>query len=182
KKNCFHNKWLRNIVEPWLKRGNYFVLFYPRDKRLFLGEKIVTPYRSKSNTFAYNNYEWFASIDVTFISNKTDILSLKYVLAVLNSKLIEFWLWHKGKKKGAILELYPRPIGEIPVKEISPKHQKYFISLVDKILNITKSKDYLSDSIKQAQAKEYENQIDRMVYELYGLTKREVEIVKESFG
>lgn len=38
--------------------------------------------------------------------------------------------------------------------------------------------DYSQIPAKQAQVKEYERQIDRMVYELYGLTDEEIKIVE----
>ena len=47
-----------------------------------------------------------------------------------------------------------------------------------KILTITNASDYLQNPAKQAQVKEYEKQIDRMVYELYGLTEEEIKIVE----
>jgi hypothetical protein len=49
---------------------------------------------------------------------------------------------------------------------------------VDEILTITKDNDYLRNSQKQAKVKEYERQIDRMVYDLYGLTPEEITIVE----
>lgn len=181
KKNCFKNEWLRHIVEPWIKRGNYFVLFYPRDIEIFLDEKIVAPYRSTNNIFGYNKEEWFASIDVTFITKKiNNNLNLKYVLSILNSNLIKYWLWFRGKRKGNVLELYPKPLSEIPIKKISEVEQKPFVDIVDKILDITKSPDCLVNSEKQAKVKEYEKQIDQMVYKLYDLTPEEIEIVEAS--
>ena len=56
--------------------------------------------------------------------------------------------------------------------------QQPFIDLVDKILAITKDEDYLSNPTKQAKVKEYEHQIDHMVYELYGLKREEKAVVK----
>ena len=56
--------------------------------------------------------------------------------------------------------------------------QKDFIEVVDSILLITKDRTFLKDSKKQSTVKEYEKQIDQMVYDLYGLTKEEIEIVK----
>jgi len=47
-----------------------------------------------------------------------------------------------------------------------------------KILAITKDNDYLQNPAKRAQVKEYEKQIDQMVYELYGLTEEEIRIVE----
>ncbi len=50
--------------------------------------------------------------------------------------------------------------------------------LVDKILAITKSDDYLQNPQKQARVKELEREIDQLVYQLYGLTEDEIRIVE----
>ena len=56
--------------------------------------------------------------------------------------------------------------------------QKPIVQLADRILSITKDKDYLVNPAKQARVKEYEHQIDQMVYELYGLTPEEIAVVE----
>ena len=66
----------------------------------------------------------------------------------------------------------------IPLKEISIDNQKPFISLVDKILAITKNDDYLVNFEKQAQVRNYERQIDEMVYKLYDLTEEELKFIE----
>lgn len=38
--------------------------------------------------------------------------------------------------------------------------------------------DFLSNPAKQAKVKEFERQIDQMVYELYGLTPEEIVVVE----
>ena len=68
-------------------------------------------------------------------------------------------------------------VGKIIAPAISKEEQEPFIELVDKILSITKD-EYLENPKKQAQVKEYDRQIDRMVYELYGLTEEEIRIVE----
>ena len=55
---------------------------------------------------------------------------------------------------------------------------KQFNELIDKILSITDSKDYLENQEKQAMVKELENKIDKMIYELYELTPDEIKIVE----
>jgi len=52
------------------------------------------------------------------------------------------------------------------------------VDFVDHILAVTKDDDYLTNPAKQAKVKEYEHQIDEMVYELYGLTPEEIAIVE----
>ena len=53
-----------------------------------------------------------------------------------------------------------------------------FISLVDQNLSITKRVDYLENPDKQAKVSALEHQIDKMVYELYELMPKEIEIVE----
>ena len=47
-----------------------------------------------------------------------------------------------------------------------------------KLMSITKSKDYLKDSQKQARVKFIEAEIDQLVYKLYDLTPEEIKIVE----
>jgi len=72
-------------------------------------------------------------------------------------------------------------ITQIPIPKCvlgNPTLQKPIIILVDQILDITKDEDYLSNRTKQDRVKEYQCQIDRMVYELYGLTEEEIAVVE----
>jgi len=69
-------------------------------------------------------------------------------------------------------------LNSITIPRISPKKQKLFINLVDQILSITKDKDYLENQEKQNKVKEIEKEIDKMVYELYELTPKEIKVVE----
>jgi len=51
-------------------------------------------------------------------------------------------------------------------------------NIVSKTLSLTQSEYYLENLQKQATVKEYEHQIDQMVYNLYGLTPEEIKIVE----
>ena len=148
---------------------------------IFQSPKIIAPQRSPRNIFGYNEISWYASADVYFITGKDKSVSLKYVLALLNSSLYYLWLYHRGKRKGESLELYQKPLSEIPIKRTSLSQQQPFIALVDRVLEVTKDEDYSDNAGKQKKVKEYEQQIDQIVYELYGLTKEEIKIV-EAFG
>ena len=75
------------------------------------------------------------------------------------------------KDKGEFLKNFPIPM-------VSYNAQCPFIELVDRILAITQDEDYLQNPDKQAKVKELEREIDKMVYELYGLTEEEIAIVE----
>ena len=154
----------------------------PKVTLKFNAPKIVAPQRNKINTFGYNECEWYASADVYFITEPKPEYQLKYILSLLNSNLYYIWLYNKGKRKGESLELYQKPLSEIPIKKVDVQAQNKFVSIVDKILAITQTEDYLQNQEKQDAVKEYEKQIDVMVYKLYELTYEEILTIDKDFS
>jgi len=67
-------------------------------------------------------------------------------------------------------------ISQIPIPKTS--NPQLLETLVTQILVITKTEDYLSNPTKQAKVKEYERQIDQMVYQLYDLTPEDIAVVE----
>lgn len=168
-----------NSLSGALKRGRWDVMSLPKVAINFCGSKIVAPQRSPRNTFGYNEIAWYAASDVFFITTKAENqeIKLKYILALLNSKLNYFWLFNRGKRKGNYLELIVKPLSEIPIKKISEPEQKPFIELVNQILEITGKENYDPKNPPPEQ-KLLEAKIDQMVYKLYGLTPEEIKIVE----
>ena len=153
------------------KLNAWWALSSSRKEFDFSLPKIISPQRSHQNIFAYTEKEWVASADVYFITSKDKTLSLKYILALLNSALYFLWFYFRGKRKGDMLELYLTPLFQVPIKKIPLSQQQPFITLVSQILSLKKSNP-------QADTSELEAEIDRLVYELYGLTPEEIEIVE----
>jgi adenine-specific DNA-methyltransferase len=164
-------------LQSALNNGYWYVLSTSRKVNMD-GPKIIAPYRTKINAFGYNEVPWYGGSDVYYITEKHSILSLKYVLSILNSKLCYLWLYYKGKKKGEILELTGKPIQEIPLKKVTEKEQQPFINIVDCILAITQDDDYLQNPKKQAFVETLEVKIDQLLYKLYDLTQEEIAIVE----
>lgn len=134
----------------------------------FSAPKIVAPQRSKKNTFGYNEIPWYASMDVYFITALPDsVVDLKYILALLNSKLYFVWLYNKGKRKGNTLELYQKPLSEVPVIIPSSEQSSKIVNLVDEILS---SKD-------SVRTKHNQDAIDNIIYDLFELTQQERTLV-----
>ncbi len=111
------------------------------------------------------------------LEENSDKFNLKYLLAILNSKFTYKFL---DSVRRSQIGFYPDDLKKIPVKKIPEKAQLPFITLVNQILTITKDEDYTSNAAKQSKVKEYERQIDQMVYELYGLTPEEIAVVEGS--
>lgn len=150
----------------------WFILDRPREEWIFEGDKIVAPQRSRTNTFGFNSVSWYSSADVYYIKKNNSNYNLKYILALLNSKLFFIWLLHKGKRKGEMLELYQQPLSEIPIKEVSKISQSTLATLTDKIITL-KSEGRATSTLEQ--------EIDVLVYKLYELTYDEVKAIDSDF-
>ena len=104
----------------------------------------------------------------TLVIASDNLKKLKFISAVLNSKLAIFYIKEKypSSSYNQGVNFTKDMINNLPVPQISQKEQKPFIDLVDKIL-AAKKKDPKKDTSK------LEDKIDRMVYKLYDLTKEE---------
>ena len=111
----------------------------------------------------------------TIMPKRADV-SLKYAMALLNSKLLNTLYQFLSQEEGKTLaQVKTGLVGELP---FVLGDQAPLIDIVDKILAVTKDDDYLENTAKQAKVREYEKQIDQLVYELYGLTAEEIKIVE----
>lgn len=109
---------------PW------YSLNWARDREIFeTDEKIVNSRRAKANIFALETQKYYEQSDVMITVIKKAFIKkcpTRYALALLNSKLLYVWLKNKGKLKGDLLELYGKPLEEIPIK----------LTTIDNILKI----------------------------------------------
>ena len=151
-----------------------------REECFFKGEKITAVRKCAEPTFTYTDFDCYVS--ATFYVIKTERINLKYLTAVLNSKVMASWLRNKGKMQGNNYQIDKEPLLAIPIFKPSNQEQQSIISLVDKILTITNDEDYQNNTTKQAKVKELEHQIDQMVYQLYGLTPEEIAVVEGYSG
>jgi adenine-specific DNA-methyltransferase len=142
-----------------------------REERFFTGEKIIAVRKCAEPTFTYTDFDCYVS--ATFYVIKTDRVNLKYLTAVLNSKLIQFWLRNKGKMQGNNYQIDKEPLLAIPIYKPPGPAQEPIITLVDMIMS-AKTKD------PEAGVPELERMIDKLVYDLYGLTDEEVGVVEKA--
>lgn len=141
----------------------------------FSEEKIIWLELTDVNKFAYSDKEDYLLAGSFLMVGE----SLKYLLAYLNSKLCLFNFSLICNSSGMdTIQWKKFALEKLPVKKISNNEQKPFIDLVDKILEITETDDYLENVEKQSEVREYEKQIDQMVYKLYELTPEEIKIVE----
>ena len=139
-----------------------------RDENFFIGEKIISVRKCSKPTFAYVDFDAYVSQTFNIIKSKR--FKSKYLVAILNSRLIEFWLLNMGKMQGNNYQIDKGPLVNIPIAIPTAEMEWKLIDLVDKILSSNESINTY-----------FEKEIDRIVYEIYGLTDMEIKIVEEAF-
>lgn len=167
---CKANEFQWNIVGKWIGRGEYYLLFYPRKEHFFKGEKIVVPQRSTLNTFAYTTGDWFGSVDIYFLKERDDSeIPLKVLLALLNSKTYYYYLYHKGKRKGGNLELYLKPLSQLPVPKVEIDIQKKITVECEKLI-----KNGIDSKIHDV--------IEKYIYDIFKFSKKEIEEIENLYS
>ncbi|MDU9766918.1 Eco57I restriction-modification methylase domain-containing protein [Helicobacter pylori] len=145
-----------------------------RDERFFTGNPRIIVLRkcAKEPIFSYVNFDCYVS--ATFYIIKTKRFDSKFLVGLLNSLLIRFWLKHRGKVQGNNYQIDKEPLMNIPLIKITKSNKPTadkIIVLVDKILQ-TKEKD------PKANTQKLEKEIDDLVYRLYNLTDEEIKIIE----
>lgn len=159
-----------NSLKGAFKRGRWDVMALPKLSVDFTGPKIVCPQRSKKNVFAYNETTWYASADVYYITNSSVDYPLFYLLGLLNSKLYFLWLYHKGKRKGESLELYQKPLSEVPIKTPTTAQRNKIIDIVQQLV--------VNRDSSPSEVSRLSLELDRSVYDLFLLTEQEIAYIE----
>ena len=115
---------------PW------YCLHWPRDVRLFeRGPRIFSVRKCAIPTFSY--VDECAYVMMSFNVIKTDRIDQKYLTALLNSKVVRYWLQHKGKMQGGQFQVDKEPLLAIPLVAPPSIEQQRIAKLVDRILQAT---------------------------------------------
>lgn len=145
-----------------------------RDERFFTGNPRIIVLRkcAKEPIFSYVNFDCYVS--ATFYIIKTKRFDSKFLVGLLNSLLIRFWLKHRGKVQGNNYQIDKEPLMNIPLIKITKSNKPTadkITALVDKILQ-SKEKD------PKANTQKLEKEIDALVYQLYHLTDEEIKTIE----
>ncbi|WP_162971919.1 class I SAM-dependent DNA methyltransferase [Helicobacter pylori] len=100
-----------------------------------------------------------------------------YLLGLLNSKLLTFWLKAKNTPLGDIgaYRNYKYNIMELPMVKITAKNKK----IADKIIALVEQIHKQKKKTLKANTQELEKEIDALVYQLYNLTDEEIKIIED---
>ena len=144
----------------------------PRNPSFFVGKRMLVREITNPSIFAaLVEIEAYNDPSIIIVKESRDY-PIEILVGIMNSKLATFFHFNHSPKatKGAFPKILVQDIKEYPLPKVNSDKRKILMRLVDDVTTIKKEKTIADTSA-------LENQIDFLVYHLYGLTYDEVLIV-----
>ena len=171
-------------------------LYRPRDERIFLAdEKLVTRRIGGGNNaliVAYDDHQYYTFNSTNPVLSQPDTQwSLKYILGLLDSRLLNWYYISRYTNRSTLtvnvsktfLEALPIACIDFSDPTDRVRHDRV-VEFVESMLKLHKdlqaAKTDHDKKLIQRQIGSTDKQIDQLVYELYGLTDKEIRIVEEA--
>jgi methylase of polypeptide subunit release factors len=189
------NKELLNKRKYVIDAGKkWYEIWNTRDLDWFKQDKIITPNLSAKNNFSVdlkdNKSGKYFFIDhdcYGIILKNKDRENYLYLLGLLNSKLIEFFIKQKSPMfSGGYYKYHTQYLEQIPIVQAKKEIKEKIIELVNKMIFLNKKLNEIGDK-NTSETKELNDkidklnkQIDELVYNIYGITDEEKKIIEDN--
>ena len=172
------NSYQKSWKGLYVRYGNW--LHRKRNERYFLNPKIIIRQIGSTPIATYDDEQFYTLNTVYNLIGLNDRYSLKYFLGIINSKLGKwFWIKNNSDFKTLFPKIKKSQIEAIPIYDLdltnSDDREKH--DLIVQSVNHILCKKQANPNIEVSLL---EQEIDQWVYELYGLTPKEIAIVEEA--
>ncbi len=148
--------------ETRMGRMKHYHVHWPRQERFFLsGPKILAVRKCARPTFVYTEKE--AYVMMAFNVIRTERVSMKYLTALFNSRLMQFWFLRRGKMQGDFFQMDTAPILRAPIRIPG-------FPLLQEV-------EELADALAVRYCPEEDERMNELLEGVYGLSRQEREVV-----
>ncbi len=191
KKDKFYKKYMRgrdvnryetNWSGKWLKYGKH--LGACRTPDLFEGERILVrciPKQPPYSIYASLAHDTYIIDRNSMVVIAEDSHNTKVILGLLNSKLLSFWFnttYQKLQRK-TFPRLIVKDLAKFPMALDTPLANKITDKVDEMILFLSNIGEKPNATIK-AKIKEYNDDLDTLAYQAYGLSKEDIDFIEKS--
>ena len=184
--------YLENRERGRMKGSNWYAYIYPKNIEVMKTIKILVPDIANRAQFALDEtgkYAFTSGYGITISQNSH--LSMKFILGMLNRKLLNFFLKQiSTPMQNGFFRYFTQFIEQLPIPalnfsdQVDVNRHDRIVSLVELLVNLHKSvmisKTPMEKIITQRQIAAIDHEINSLVYSLYNLTPKEIQIVDSS--
>jgi len=118
-------------VDRYGEKYPWWRLHRPHSRSIYESEKIVTSRWGKQNVYALQRGGFYENSDINLYVRRPDTKEeLRYILALLNSKVLQYWVGYKGRGEGVSRQIR---LKNIPIRRIDFK-DKADVAMHDKMV------------------------------------------------
>ena len=200
-KNKKTESWKRGLISGsqirryWLKYEGDYINIDPKllnkggwDPKVILNDKLMIRQTGDRLYATIDTNKYYHLNNIHSFNLKDTNLSIKYILALLNSKLMSAYYLLITLEKGRVMaQTDIETLEKLPIKPLPEPQQQPLIKLVDKMLSLNKRLNEIGDKKTDERAKIEEEikktdaEINELVYKIYGITAEEKKVIEESF-
>ena len=146
----------------------YYFLHRERDEKFFIGgERLVWAKRTEGAKFTITSDPLYGTANLFFA--KTDRANLKYLTALLNSNIMLFFMHHKLKHTGDLLQIDKNQFLKLPLYIPSDYDIDKICAWVDEIVNLKKNNQDFNH---------LEGKLNQFFYQLFNLEDNEIKMIE----
>jgi tRNA1(Val) A37 N6-methylase TrmN6 len=199
-KNKKTESWKKGLISGsqigryWLKYDGDYINIDPKllnkggwEPEVILNDKLMIRQTGDRIYATIDNDKYYHLNNIHSFNLKDKRLDIKYILALLNSKMMSaYYLLVTLEKERAMAQTDIETLEKLPIKEVEKEKQQPLINLVDKMLSLNKRLNEIGDKKTDERARIEEEirktdaEIDALVYKIYGITEEEKKIIEES--
>lgn len=170
---------------------HWYGYIYPKNLNLFSTAKIVTPDIASRASFALDSDGSHSFVTgYGIILNPTVNYDLRFILGLLNSKALDFYLRQISTRlRGGFYRYFTQFLKQLPIRHIdfsNPQDRRLhdrMVELVKEMLDLQKRRTQAPEgSVERAEVERrigrVDREIDELVYKLYGITEEEQKVIE----
>jgi hypothetical protein len=185
----------KDINRYTIPAPNTFIYYVPEElwsntnEKMFKVEEKLISRQTSDKLIATLDRNGYFSLDSTHvILLQTNKICIEYLLGLYNSKLFNFLYQNNVQEKGRVfaqvktINLKPLPVKMIDFDTHEKEQYHLIVRLVRQLINLYTEKQEIKLSsqlcILEDKIARFEQQINEIVYQLYGLTENEIKMIE----
>jgi adenine-specific DNA-methyltransferase len=181
-------KHLDNMREFITSSNAPYGIHRTREQRFFEEPKLICKGMFLKPEFYFDDQKYYCGFSFSVIIQKSNKYNITLLLALMNSKLGEYWFNLNGKKRGVgvdigvkVFRLFPLPkTSNKDFSKLNGEIIKWVVQLTELYNNLKTLSLHSSIQQTERQIKHIEDKINTLVYQLYELKKEEIELIERN--